>query len=75
MSTESALIHHWSSELEEYYFTIVHQPGKLQGHMDALSQLPTEWPQAENMEATKNNNIAQEHGQLHEAATRGEWPI
>ena len=28
--------------LEDYRFTIIHRPGKLQGHVDALSRLPTE---------------------------------
>lgn len=31
------LLHHQQAELEEYQPTIVHWPGKLQGHVDLLS--------------------------------------
>ena len=35
-------LHRWAAALEDYWFTILHRPGKLQGHVDALSRLPTE---------------------------------
>ena len=34
--------HRWAAALEDYRFTILHRPGKLQGHVDALSRLPTQ---------------------------------
>ena len=40
MRTGSALLHHWSAALEEYDFTVHHRPGKIQTHVDGLSQLP-----------------------------------
>ena len=42
MKSTSAILHHWAAALEGYRFTIIHRPGKLQGHVDALSRLPTE---------------------------------
>ena len=42
MKSTSAILHHWAAALEDYRFTILHRPGKLQGHVDALSRLPTE---------------------------------
>ena len=42
MKSTSAILHRWAAALEDYRFTILHQPGKLQGHVDALSRLPTE---------------------------------
>ena len=42
MKTTSAILHCWAVALEDYRFTILHRPGKLQGHVDALSRLPTE---------------------------------
>ena len=42
MKSTSAILHRWSAALEDYRFTIIHRPGKLQGHVDALSRLPTE---------------------------------
>ena len=40
MKNESALLHRWATSLEDYRFTILHRPGKLQGHVDGLSRLP-----------------------------------
>ena len=37
---ESALLHRWAAQLEDYDFEILHKPGKNQGHVDALSRLP-----------------------------------
>ena len=42
MKSTSAILHRWAAALEDYWFTIIHRPGKLQGHVDALSRLPTE---------------------------------
>ena len=42
MKSTSAILHRWAAALEDYWSTILHRPGKLQGHVDALSQLPTE---------------------------------
>ena len=42
MKSSSAILHRWAAALEDYRFTILHRPGKLQGHVDALSRLPTE---------------------------------
>ena len=42
MKSTSAILHRWATALEDYQFTILHRPGKLQGHVDALSRLPTE---------------------------------
>ena len=42
MKSTSAILHRWAAALEDYRFTILHRPGKLQGHVDALSRLPTE---------------------------------
>ena len=42
MKNESALLRRWAAQLEDYDFEILHRPGKNQGHMDALSQLPFE---------------------------------
>ena len=42
MKSTSAILHLWAAALEDYRFTILHRPGKLQGHVDALSRLPTE---------------------------------
>ena len=42
MKSTSAILHRWAAALEDYCFTILHRPGKLQGHVDALSRLPTE---------------------------------
>ena len=42
MKSASAILHRWAAALEDYRFTILHRPGKLQGHVDALSRLPTE---------------------------------
>ena len=39
MKNESALIHRWAAQLEDYDFKILHRPGKNQGHVDALSRL------------------------------------
>ena len=36
------ILHRWAAALEDYRFTILHRPGKLQGHVDALSRLPTQ---------------------------------
>ena len=44
MKNESALLHRWAASLEDYRFTILHRPGKLQGHVDGLSRLPLESP-------------------------------
>ena len=41
MKSTSAILHCWAAALEDYRFTILHRPGKLQGHVDALSRLPT----------------------------------
>ena len=40
MKSESALLHRWASQLEDYQFDILHRPGKSQGHVDGLSRLP-----------------------------------
>ena len=40
MKNKFALLHRWAAELEDYDFQILHQPGKNQGHVDALSRLP-----------------------------------
>ena len=40
MKNESALLHRWAAQLEDYDFEILHRPGKDQGHVDALSRLP-----------------------------------
>ena len=42
MKNESASLHRWAAQLEDYYFEILHRPGKNQGHVDALSRLPLE---------------------------------
>ena len=42
MKSTSAILHRWAAALEDYRFTILHRPGKLQGHVYALSRLPTE---------------------------------
>ena len=42
MKSTSAILYRWAAALEDYRFTILHRPGKLQGHVDALSRLPTE---------------------------------
>ena len=42
MKSTSAILHRWAATLEDYRFTILHRPGKLQGHVDDLSRLPTE---------------------------------
>ena len=42
MKSTSAILHRWAAALEDYRFTILHRPSKLQGHVDALSRLPTE---------------------------------
>ena len=42
MKSTSAILHRWAAALEDYRFTILHRPGKLQGHVDALSRLSTE---------------------------------
>ena len=44
MKNESALLHRWGASLEDYRFTILHRPGKLQGPVDGLSRLPLESP-------------------------------
>ena len=40
VKNESALLHRWAAQLEDYDFEISHRPGKNQGHVDALSRLP-----------------------------------
>ena len=40
MRTGSALLYRWSAALEEYDFPVHHRPGKVQSHIDGLSQLP-----------------------------------
>ena len=47
MRTGSALLHRWSAALEEYDFTVKHQPGKSQTHVDGLSRLPVDPPPPE----------------------------
>ena len=42
MKSTSAILHRWAAALKDYRFTILHRPGKLQSHVDALSRLPTE---------------------------------
>ena len=42
MKSESALLHRWAAQLEDYDFEVVHRPGKNQGHVDGLSRLPIE---------------------------------
>ena len=33
-------MHRWAAKLDDYDFEVLHQPGKNQGHVDALSRLP-----------------------------------
>ena len=40
MKNESALLHRWPAQLEDYEFKILHKPGKNQSHVDALSRVP-----------------------------------
>ena len=40
MKHESALLHRWAAQLEDYDFEVLHRPGKNQGHVDALNRLP-----------------------------------
>ena len=40
MKTSNSMLHRWAATLEEFQFTVVHRPGKAQGHVDALSRLP-----------------------------------
>ena len=40
MKSESALLHNWAAQLEDYDSEVVHWPGKNQSHVDALSKLP-----------------------------------
>ena len=40
MKIESALLHRWAAQLEDYDFEVFHRPGKNQGHVDALNRLP-----------------------------------
>ena len=40
MKHESTLLYHWTAQLEDYDFEVLHRPGKNQGHVDALSRLP-----------------------------------
>ena len=40
MKSESALLHRWAAQLEDYDFEVLHRPGKNEGHVDALSRLP-----------------------------------
>ena len=47
MHTGSALLHRWSATLEEYDFTVKHQAGKIQTHVDGLSRLPVDPPPPE----------------------------
>ena len=47
MRSGSALLHRWSTALEEYDFTVKHQPGKIQTHVDGLSRLPVDPPPPE----------------------------
>ena len=42
MKSESALLHRWAAQLEDYDFEILHRPGKNRGHVDALSRLPVD---------------------------------
>ena len=42
MRTGSALLHCWSTALEEYDFTVHHRPGKIQSHVDGLNRLPVD---------------------------------
>ena len=42
MRTGSALLHRWSVELEKYDFAVKHRPGKIQTHVESLSQLPVD---------------------------------
>ena len=47
MRTGSALLHRWSTAMEEYDFTVKHRPGKSQTHVDGLSHLPIDLPPPE----------------------------
>ena len=40
VKSESALLHRWAAQLEDYDFEVLHRPGKNQGHVDVLSRLP-----------------------------------
>ena len=44
MKNESALLHRWAASLEDFQLTVLHRPGKLQGHVDGLSRLPLKEP-------------------------------
>ena len=57
MKNESALLHRWAAQLEDYDFEVLHRPGKNQGHVDALSRLPID----------KVNFFGQEKTILHSA--------
>ena len=39
MKHESALLHRWAAQLEDYDFEVLHRPGKNQGYVDALGRL------------------------------------
>ena len=62
MKHESALLHRWATQLEDYDFEVLHRPGENQGHVDALSRLPldnvhllgTEKATLATLEATKD---------------------
>ena len=47
MRTGSALLHCWSAALKEYDFTVKHQPGKSQTHVNGLIRLPIDPPPPE----------------------------
>lgn len=40
MKGEGGLQHQWYAELQEYQYSVIHQLGKLQGHVTRLSHLP-----------------------------------
>ena len=42
MKNQSALLHQWAAQLEDYFFETLHRPGKNQGHVDTLSRLSLE---------------------------------
>ena len=54
---ESALLHRWAAQLEDYDFEVLQRPEKNQGHVDALSRLPMD----------KVNFLCQEKTILHSA--------
>ena len=58
MKSESALLHRWAAQLEDYDFEVLHRPGKNQGHVDALSRLPMDMVHLLGREKTVLTSVA-----------------